>query len=311
MKFGRFSTDLGPQARELLAAWVLACLMGGVTVWLWWAPEGAAVQALETEIGQMHSRLRQMQASTTDPSAVHTLTPPQWPMPPDQTAASTWLQQGAQTHGLKVQAMHAQPVALAAELPEQSLRWRLQGRWSDWLALEAVLDVQAPWWVVDQWQVSPDEVSAGEVRIELQGRLGLLAAALVAHSVQPADWPAWSHDRSPVALGAELFALPPQAMEVLAPQASTPAKTMDPVSLSADPRLWPISELQLLGMWWQEGTAHAVLGRGLMQVTVVQGQRVGREAYQVRRITPAGVELRALHRHGQSQFLTLKGTGGP
>lgn len=311
MKLARFRAGGGMQDRESVAAWGLSLLVGAASVWLGWAPDAADVQALETEIGQLQARLQPTQTDRPTPKTGPAELSPAWPLRSEQTAASTWLQQGAQAHGLKVEAMHALPAGPSTPLPEQPWRWRMQGRWGDWLSWEAALDAHAPWWVVDQWLVLPDEGSAGDVRMELQGRIGLQAELPDAQPPEPADWPVWRHERLALAAGAAVFAPLPPVRDAEGPQADPPAASASPEALPSDPRLWPVSHLQLLGVWWQEGVAHAVLGRGLMQVTVTQGQRIGREAYLVRRITPAGVQLQDPQGRGLRHLLELKTGGAP
>lgn len=56
---------------------------------------------------------------------------------------------------------------------------------------------------------------------------------------------------------------------------------------------WPVQALRLQGIWQQADAFHAVLGHGLEQVVVTPGQKVGREAYRVLRVTEEGVALQA------------------
>lgn len=308
MKLGRLSWRPGPQAPERLAVMALAFLMGSVPVLWWWGPDSAALDALEDEVAQLHSRLQPSQPSLARQSLTSAALP-DWPHPDEATAAWTWLQQGAQVHGLQVEALQAQPVLAVGELLEQPVRWRLQGPWRHWLALEAALDAQAPWWVVDQWQVLSAADKGGEVRIELQARLGLQPRSAAATLSRQADWPVWRHARSPELPGAEVFAVAPAAAPYGASRAAAPAASEGAQALPADPLLWPVRELRLLGVWWQAGTAHAVLGRGLAQATVVPGQRIGREAYRVQRVTQAGVELVAAHTAERGTVLQLTWSG--
>ena len=315
MKFGRvlqFGSTLwrpGPQAREQLAVVALAFVLGSAPVLLWWGPDSAALDALEDEVAQLHSRLQPVLPSPARQTLAPQPAATDWPHPDESTAAWTWLQQGAQAHGLQVQALQAQPVLATGDWLEQPVRWRLQGPWRQWLALEAALHAHAPWWVVDQWQVLPAGEKPGDVRIELQARLGLQPRSVPETLSRPRDWPVWRHARAPEPPGAEVFALAQGAGISATAGAAAPAASQATEPLPADPRLWPVRELRLLGVWWQAGTAHAVLGRGLAQVTVVPGQRIGREAYRVQRVSEAGVELVAVHGLERGTVLQLTGSG--
>ncbi len=308
MKLSRFSWRTAQHARERLAVMALAFLLGSAPVLLWWVPDGAALHALEDEVAQLQSRLQPALPSRARQAQVAQAVT-DWPYPDESSAAWTWLQQGAQAHGLQVQALQAQPVLAAGDSLEQPVRWRLQGPWHQWLTLETALHEHAPWWVVDQWQVLPDAEKPGDVRIELQARLGLQPQSGPATLSRPRDWPAWRHARAPEPPGAEVFALAQGAGLSATAGTAASAASQATESLPADPRLWPVRELRLLGVWWQAGTAHAVLGRGLSQVTVLPGQRIGREAYRVQRVSEAGVELVAVHGLERGTVLQLTGTG--
>ena len=190
-------------------------------------------------------------------------------------------------------------IAAARALHEQAVQWRLQGRWRDWLVWGQAVEAHAPWWVFDHWLVLPAS-TPGEVRIELQARLGFRPPALQAHGAMPRVWPEWPvlADREPLA-GNELFAQAPTPQaNAVAGQATAP--------LPADPSGSPVHAWRLLGVWQQAGTAHAVLGDGESPIVVRQGQRVGLGAYRVRRIGQDQVELAGAGPAGQVLRLTLQ-----
>ena len=172
--------------------------------------------------------------------------------------------------------------ARGATLPEQVVGLRLQGQWRDWLDFEQAHDAQAPWWVVDQWQVVPAGQVVGEVRIELQTRLGLRPPALGQPQAQR-RWPAW-----PTFAGG----LQPAGQVLFAgtqtPVASKPATA---AVMPTDLRSRSAQDLRLLGIWHRADAAYAVFGDGLDHITVTLGQRVGRDGYRVRRIAPDRVVL--------------------
>lgn len=303
MNTSRWTRGIGADRQRRLAVGVAAWLVGFMGV-LWWAQEDLeAWQVLQDEITQLQARLPE--AGSAPPRA--TTLPPDsrvsaLPDPAEDEAVWAWLQQGVQAQGLRLLALKPQPVMHKGGLPEQPVLLHLQGRWSDWLAFVQALGAHAPWCLVDQWLVVPANPARGDVRIELQARLGLRPPALGRPPV-PRVWPVW-----PVASANP----PPGEALVFAQAGEGPvAAAVAPEgaaanALPADPRQWPVQELRLLGVWHQAGVSHAVLGAGLHQVVLAPGQRVGREAYRVRRVGDAEVELAALAT-GPALHLTLKG----
>ena len=190
MKAAPWSIGLGPQARARLVVACLAFLAGAAPPLLWWWPQHAAMVKLEDELGQLRSLLASSRAAQL-PGRAADSPAPDWPLPEESTQVWSWLQQGAQAHGLQVLALQALPRQGGADLPEQPVRLRLLGAWPDWLAFVAALDGQAPWWLVDQWQVVPDGQTTGLVRIDVQARLGLQPAITVARAGGPRVWPDW------------------------------------------------------------------------------------------------------------------------
>ena len=215
-----------------------------------------------------------------------------------------WLQQGAQVHGLQVLALRPQKpdkVGVAAHaLPEQTLLLHVQGRWPAWQAWSQTWPAQAPWLLPTQWQVVPAGAGAneGEVRIELQARVGLWPSTL-----QDPHGPAWSALPWPLEQAA-----PDAGAGPFGGHADRGAAVVAPVlsSLSSDPGQWPVQAIRLQGVWQQAGQWHAVLGAGLSQTTVRAGQQVGQERYRVHKVGMEGVELRAVT-HGAALHLTWQG----
>lgn len=272
----------------------------GMSGWLL-SPEPAAMEALESEVAQLQSRLQTASAlslsrTTPAPVAQH------WPEPGDGAAAWPWLQQAMQAQGLQVLALRPQAVTSVKGLQEQTVLLRLQGRWRDWLMLERALAAHAPWWVIDQWQIVPAGTTPAEVRIDLQARWGFGPPGLQGVTSAPRIWPMWSATEEMAEAETLLFGLPSSV-----PSAAVAAASEAVASGPSDPHAWPIREWRLLGVWWQGGSAHAVLGHGLNQVKVVTGQRVGLEGYRVRRVGGAGVELVAPDAKGPVLHLTMQG----
>ena len=255
-----------------------------------------ALEALRLEVAQLQAQVQDPQA----PVARQQAPMPDGPALAESAQAWPWLQQRLRAHGLQVQLLRPQAVNDPTTLPQQQVAMRLQGRWHDWLAVESALHRHAPWWVIDQWQVVPVGPQSGEVRIDLQARLGFRPPALQAHGAMPRVWPEWPvlADREPLA-GNELFAQAPTPLaNAVAGQATAP--------LPADPSGSPVHAWRLLGVWQQAGTAHAVLGDGESPIVVRQGQRVGLGAYRVRRIGQDQVELAGAGPAGQVLRLTLQ-----
>jgi hypothetical protein len=300
-----------PALQRQLGVPLVACLAGFVGAWLLWPLDTQALDALQLEVAQLKIQAEtQMQAPLPRRQGEE-----DWPTngdgprllqaadPPDLAEGSTvwpWLQQRLRAQGLQVQLLRPQAVNGARTLPEQGVAVRLQGRWHDWLAVESALHRHAPWWVIDQWQVVPVGPQPGDVRIDLQLRLGFRPPALPAQGPTPRVWPEWPvlADREPMP-GIDLFA------QVQAPLANTVAGQPAPPQ-PADPRGSPVHAWRLLGVWQQAGTVHAVLGDGEHPIVVQQGQRLGRGAYRVRSIGDGQVELAGAGPAGQVLRLTLQ-----
>jgi hypothetical protein len=266
---------------------LVLCVAGGLALYAvvgLFGPEATELDLLEADVAQLQARLSAAPAQPTVAGPAVSIAPAllDWPAHAQMAAVWSWLQQRLQAQGLQVMALR--PQALSPQgLPEQTVQLQLQGRWHDWLVLSQAMAVHAPWWVVDQWQVAP--MSAGDVRIELQARVGWLPPFL--QDSKRAVWmgPQWDvADRAverPVA-DAPLFGMPETA--------AAEAVQLIPL-LPQAPRHWPVRALRLQGVWQEAGQWHALLGEGLAQTTVRAGQRVGQEGMKVRRVDMAGVEL--------------------
>lgn len=290
----------------------IAAVSGMALVWWGWPLDTEALQALREEVTQLELQLSGLQQKLQEKPASGIRIRQELPMPdePDLSEADTawsWLQQRMQAHGLQVQALQPKVVSADKGLPQQAVVMRLQGRWQDWIALEEALQVHAPWWVIDQWLVAPATAPAGDVRtvrIELQARLGLRPSALPSAATTRV-WPTWPVSVTPQAgPDVQLFAAVP--VSTSSAEASPAVREVGP-DLSADPRTWPIEQLRLFGVWRQAGAAYAVVGTGGEQVTLRQGQSIGRQAYRVRTIGDDHVDLSPDRKMGPGVRLTLQG----
>lgn len=294
----------GPERQRQWLVYLGAGLLGFFCVLWLCGPDAEESTALEAEVAQWQARLPQvpMPKAVSDPTiptsaaSGRTHSPP-WPGPHQTVSLWPWLQQRARAQGLQVLALRPQssdmsklatPGASGPALPEQTVLLQLQGRWKDWLALSRDLVEHASWWLVTHWLVVPAD--AGEVRIELQARVGLWPTVL--HGPGGALWTGPEWPAAPVA--------PEEAALFGLPQAKGSAKTHEgdpapatPLPLSPDPRQWPVHGLQLQGVWEQSGQWHAVFGAGLSQTTVRAGQQLGQERYRVHKVGMDGVVLRA------------------
>lgn len=278
------TTDRWRQGGLLLASAVL----GFMAVMAWGAADLPSMQALDEEVMQLQARLQKPAVNLTGPTAqLSDDIGPDEPGLAQSDVVWPWLQQRLQAHGFVVVALRPQAVASGKSLPEQTVTMRLQGRWQDWLAFEQALHAHAPWWVLEQWQIVPSGQQPGEVRIELQARLGFQPTHRAETAGQRA-WPDWqvSGTRRQEKT-AHLFA--PAAW----PEPPALAASGTPVALPSDPAQWPLQDLRFLGTWSQEGVVHAVLGAGADKVVVKPGQRIGREGYRVRQIGDDRLELGA------------------
>ena len=280
-------TSLAGSRRWGLAS--AACLTAALaTAWLA-GPEDADLHALQSEVAQLQARAA---PAASAPAAAALDEPvPDWPLPGEAGAVWPWLQQRLQAHGLQLLSLRPQAVGSVKGMPEQLVGLRLHGRWNDWLAVQQAMDVHVPWWLTGSWQVLRADPHSGEVRIELQARIGWLPQGLKTHPTRARVWPSWTTEAVRPLAGEALFAAPSSPSAAVA--AATPAQAgvgsrpRDP----RDPRQWPVGALRLQGTWHQAGVGHAVLGAGSDLVTVVSGQRLGAEGHRVVRVGDAQVEL--------------------
>lgn len=278
---------------------------GGLGLVAWcWPLDREALQTLREEVDRLQAERSSPQHKSPRVAGGADARSPYAPVPDEPALAEAdtvwpWLQARMQAQGLQVQALRPQAVTTKDGLPQQAVTLQLQGRWQDWLALQAALSAHAPWWVIDQWQVSPLAAGSEVVRIELQARLGLRPPALPGPGM-PRDWSRWPvADAPPTAAGSTLFALASVAAPATSGREATDA-------LPAHPHEWPLDRLRLLGVWRQAGVPHAVVGVGQGSVVLGVGQRIGREAYRVHRIGDDHVELLATDPRGPALRLVLQ-----
>lgn len=298
-----------PDAQRHLLV-LLACAgVGAVLAGLLWPLDTEALAALRQEVEQLQAQAQVAQRKAHASAPMDSAARQALPMPDEPDLAEgvmvwPWLQQRLRAHGLQVQALRPHAVTRLGQLPQQSVAVRLQGRWRDWLAFEEAWNWHAPWWVIDHWQVVPAGAPSDEVRIELQVRLAFRPPGLPANAATRV-WPEWPVPEDGRSMpSANLFA-----------QDATPVATALAAALAGDaapqrpedPRRGSVHALRLLGVWQQAGTAHAVLGDGLNPIVVRQGQRIGREAYRVRRIGDDQVELGASGARAEVLRLKLAG----
>ncbi len=292
-----FRVGLSWQRHVLVSA--VGGLLASVFVFWLWPVDADAMRVAREDVVRLQSRLHQQQnAPRSTPSNRALVDEPEDPSMSEVERVWPWLQQRLQAQGFQIQTLRPQPLASGATLPEQAVSLRLQGQWRDWLDFEQALDAQAPWWVLDQWQVVPAGQVAGEVRIELQTRLGLRPPAL-GQPQAPRRWPEW-----PTFAGG----LQP-AGQVLFAVAQTPVASKSPTAalMPTDLRSRSAQDLRLLGIWHRADAAYAVFGDGLDHVTVTLGQRVGRDGYRVRRIAPDRVVLESTDAHAPVLDIKLQG----
>ena len=285
---------------------LLLVFSGSLVLVAWgWPLDREALQVLREEVNRLQAERSAPQHKSTRAADAADARAPDAPVPDEPALAEAdavwpWLQARMQAQGLQVQALRPQAVTTKDGLPQQAVTLQLQGRWQDWLALQAALSAHAPWWVIDQWQVSPLAAGSESVRIELQARLGLQPPAMPGPGM-PRDW-----SRGPVAA-----ALPTSRSALFASAAGAAPATSGPeaaAALPAYPHEWPLDRLRLrlLGVWRQAGVPHAVIGAGQGAVVLGVGQRIGREAYRVHRIGDDHVELLATDPRGPALRLVLQ-----
>ena len=305
----------GMPLATVLAGWLVGAGAGA----FFWLDETVALAQLQDEVQALQARHVPAQP------VVHAqpVQPPHGNDEPIDTPGAaqalqvwSWLQQGLQAHDLQLQSLRPGVLEQPAGLPSQTLALELQGRWSDWQAFEHRLGTLAPWWTSEQWQVVPlgdagdtdDKPRGGQnvgvVKVQWHVRIGWrpganrpLPGGSAAGRADSADsLPAWLPATTSTTVSA-----------AAAPVQTEPAAPHGMELADADPRRWPVRDLQLKGIWQQQGLAHAVLGRGLQQVVVVPGQRVGREDLRVLRVAETEVILLPADAAGPPLHLSLPG----
>lgn len=284
------------QAGRRALFWVVpgAVLGAGLGAW-WWQQDIESLQHLREEVVTLQSKLQPepVKAPTTATAPVRWT---DWPDAAGGAAVWPWLLQGLQVQALQVQSLRPGAVEWVAGLPEQTVVLEVQGRWSDWLAFERQLDRHAPWWTPLQWQVVP-AAGADQVRMQWHWRWAWRPeSAQARHAFAPPLWaPATSDGRAVL-----LFEGPGSAAETAAANLPEPASGPDPSS-------WAVQSLRLLGIWQQEGVAHAVLGHGPDRVVLAVGQRVGRTGHRLVHVGEAQAVLQAPERSEPPLHLVLTG----
>ena len=238
---------------------------------------GSAVKPVQTQAGPISAQGGQAEPGLAQDAAA-------WP----------WLQQRLQDHGLVLKSLRPAPAEQVAGGPVQNVVLEVQGRWSDWLAFERQLDRHAPWWMVRQWQVSP-EGADGALRMQWHLRWGWRPEGPT-QEPQTA-WPVWA--AAPHASGMPLFDAPMR----MVPGQTAQGQGADPSATNGE----GMAAWQLQGTWRQAGIAHAVLALGADQVVVRAGQTVGREGHRVLRVGDGEVLLQAPRSNTPHVHLALKG----
>ena len=301
MKIDRFPLTRAGWRHLLMRVFAFA---GGVALVAWgWPLDLQAWVSLQQEVDRLQAQVpappyKPQQDPDAAASKSHDVLEPDEPALAEADAVWPWLQARMQAQGLQVLALRPQTVSTKDGLPQQPVSLQLQGRWHDWLALQAALNAHAPWWVIEQWQVASVAAGSETVRIELQARLGLRPPALPGPSM-PRVWPRW-----PVAAAVPTTG---SAWSASAQGAAPAASGREAAGAGSAPaHEWPLDRLRLLGVWRQSGVLHAVVGMGQDSVVLGVGQRIGREAYRVHRIGDDHVELRATDKRGPALRLVLQ-----
>lgn len=210
-----------------------------------------------------------------------------------------------QAHGLQLQTLQHPATGPGGQRPLLSLT--AQGRWQDWLAMESQKPAPLSDWVPLSWQVQAlgPPAAPGQVQLQwlLQGsgaRAGSGAqpapgqngdsVAFAAKTAKPAAPTLPAPELAPEAsartegdvqarggMPSEVFVMAPTQAQAQAQAAASPNATR--AREPATPTAW-----RLLGVWQQDGVAHAVTQQGEQWHRLRPGQRLGPGAERVQRI---------------------------
>lgn len=302
-----------------------------------WAAAGAllgsgAVFWLASDTGEAHEQARQAvdaarqrlqalaQPSTSALRPVDTSASPLWSRLGASGSAETWtrLQQTLSARGVQVVSIRVAPGAHTGPLASQSVALRLQAPFADWVSTWQGLSQAGPVLSIDRISAAPMASAHGisqdmprGVQLDVVMRLWFKPDAQPSQASEP--WPEPQDLPVRVAasgpLGAEVFAHLGSAPGVPAVSAS-PAASAQPSEATpgpADPLLWPLARLRLLGTWQQGAQWQAVLGAAGAWVAVRPGQRIASEGHRVESIQRDAVLLRSTQ--GQALQLTWSGGG--
>lgn len=298
--------------------WAVAGAVAGAMVVFWLASEtgGAHEQARQA----FEAAQRRLQTLPEPPTGairpVDTSTSPLWPRLGGSGSAETWtrLQQALTARGVQVVSIRVAPGAHTGPLASQSVALRLQAPFADWVGTWHGLSEAGPVLSIDRISAAPLASAPHEPQgVQLDVAMRLWFRPDAQSSQVPVPWPEPQDLPVRVAasgpLGAEVFAHPGSAPGVLAVSASpaASAQTHEATPWPADPLLWPLARLRLLGTWQQGAQWHAVLGAAGTWVSVRPGQRIASEGHRVASIGRDAVILRSAQ--GQTVQLTWSGGG--
>ena len=309
-------TDLQVWCARQLKRWVWAATggVGAFAAVMWVASDlGAeyqqvhqAVEAAEVRLHKLPAPLLSVKSSEDRPASA---------LQPRLTVgvpADTWthLQQALHGQGVQVLSLRVLPVALGSPLHSQGVAMRLQAPFEIWLHAWRGLADAGPVMSLDRISVSPMEASQG-VQLDVVMRLWFKPDSDVSQAA--IDW-SWAEPKSlgsgtastangevftPLVRTKSAPVLPPSAV-VVSERAS------DEALWAANPSLWPISRVRLLGTWQQGLHWQAVLGAANAWTSVGLGSRVAIEGYRLESIRRDAVILRS----AQGQTLEMKTSGG-
>lgn len=218
-------------------------------------------------------------------------------LPAQRDAARLWLvlQQGLAQHGLHVQSLRPQAWQPSEPLSSQTVALRMQGHFADGVQAWASLVEAGPVWTLDRLTLTP-----GAQASQLQWE-GVWRVWLRPDAPKPQAWPAfWDLSSRHASTHVDPF--------VAAPGLAHPAGASEPRpdELAADPQLWPLAHIRLLGVWQQGERLQAVLGAGPHWTVLGPGARVAREAYRVMAVQPDAVAMQAATGQGPVHVLRLE-----
>lgn len=306
--------------RWLARRWTFALLgFAAGLLWVaWWHAQALGVlltqedqlQSLHGQLATLKAQSSRVQQQSGAPQAPPVLLAQ---LPSEGRQGVIWLQlsQLLAQHAVQLRSLRPLPDVLPAPLTSQAVAVRLHAQFGDWTAVWLAMNANGPVWSIDRLRITPQDQgvdieavlrvwfgdgpgSAALFEPDLlhpeATRTARMKSAVFRQVPEPdAQWLADPQDKSEAAAAWRQVAAVDQAQTVDVAVEGAALGRVNPVVLSADPALWPLERVRLLGIWQQAQDSHAILAAGPHWVRARVGQQVA--GHRIDRILSQEVHL--------------------